>query len=80
VDSLERPPPLGSEAKVSFDDLRAAIEALDRIVHKYIVFFTGAYFSGGTLKPNVSGSIGGAGFALWSGDSSRLAPTATLKP
>jgi hypothetical protein len=43
----------GTEAQASFDDLRTSIEALDRIVHKYIVFFTGSYWADGTLKPNV---------------------------
>jgi polyhydroxyalkanoate synthesis regulator phasin len=45
--------PRGSEANVSFDDLHTSIEALDRIVHKYIVFFIGSYWSGETLRPNV---------------------------
>jgi hypothetical protein len=48
--------PRGSDGGASFDDLRTSIDALDRIVHKYIVFLTGSYWSDGTLKPNVSAS------------------------
>jgi len=46
--------PRGSEGKVSFDDLHASIDAFDLVVHKYIVFFTGTYWTDGTLKPNVT--------------------------
>jgi hypothetical protein len=45
--------PRGSDAKVTFDDLRTSIETLDQIVHKYIVFFTGNYYADGTLKARV---------------------------
>jgi hypothetical protein len=44
----------GSEAKVSFDDLRGSIGAFDQIVQKYIVLFTGNSYSGETLKANVA--------------------------
>jgi hypothetical protein len=46
--------PRGSEAKVSFDDLRASIDAFDETVHKYILLFTGIYYAGGTLKASVA--------------------------
>jgi hypothetical protein len=44
----------GSDATVSFDELRTSIDAFDRVVHRYITLFTGICYSGGTLKATVA--------------------------
>ena len=42
--------PKGTEAKVTFDDLRTCLDYFDKLAVKYIRFFTGTSYAGDTMK------------------------------